>query len=437
MRIAESTAIIACAVLFLFGASLSAYADIIDDLRKDVETKNGEIRRLEEEAAKFRKEVSATQERQKTLKAELTRIEALLKGLRNDIAVTQKKIERTSTEISAFSIEIAQKEESISTLRSGIAGLIESLRERTVETPLFVFVKYWRLSEFFSQLDSIEVANARIFGFLTELKSLKQELEIKKAAAEGKKAELVGLRSDFDAQKKAQEGVKSDRSNLLSATRDEEKRYQNLVNDREARTKALEEEVFAIEEKIRVTIDPSSLPAKKPGLFGGPLPDTSLTSCWKAGVAAKNCVTQYFGNTEFALSGAYRGKGHNGMDFRASMGTPVLAVASGIVEATGDTDPACKGVSYGKWVMIRHPNNLTTTYGHLSSIVASPGQGVARGDRIAYSGSSGYATGPHLHLSVIASQGVTVQNYKSRVCGTYMTFPIAALNAYINPLDYL
>jgi len=210
-----------------------------------------------------------------------------------------------------------------------------------------------------------------------------------------------------------------------------------MLKDREKRSRALEEEIFAIEEKIRITIDPASLPPKKPGVLASPLPDISTQSCWDGGESAKNCVTQYFGNTPFAISGAYNGKGHNGIDFRASFGTPVRAALSGVVEAVGDTDLECKGVSYGKWVLVKHGNNLSTAYAHLSTVNVSPGQGVARSDLIGYSGSTGYATGPHLHFTVFATQGVQVQKVKSKVCGTYMTVPISALNAYLNPLDYL
>ena len=182
----------ALAILFFLGA-ISAEAETIDELQKQIGSKNTEIRRLEEEAAKFRKEIGVSQERQKTLKAELARIDTLLAGLRRDIAITQQKIERASLEIMALTIEIGVKEDSIKTLRSGIAGLIESLRERSVESPLFIFVKYWRLSDFFSQLESIEIVSDRIFGFLTEVKRIKEELEVKKAAAENKKKELSDL----------------------------------------------------------------------------------------------------------------------------------------------------------------------------------------------------------------------------------------------------
>ncbi|MBI3273871.1 MAG: M23 family metallopeptidase, partial [Candidatus Colwellbacteria bacterium] len=151
-----------------------------------------------------------------------------------------------------------------------------------------------------------------------------------------------------------------------------------------------------------------------------------------------------FGYTSFAAAGGYGGKrGHNGIDFRGDTGTPVFSAERGIVEAVGDTDIGCRGASYGKWVLIRHPNNLSTLYAHLSAIIADSGEKVARGDRIGLSGKSGYATGPHLHFGVFAAQAVEIKTIVSRVCGRNMTLPVAGsdpvsgVGGYLNPLDYL
>ena len=192
-----------------------------------------------------------------------------------------------------------------------------------------------------------------------------------------------------------------------------------------AKQRALEEEISRIEEKIRIEIDPASLPISRSGVLAWPLD--------------KITITQDFGNTPFATKNPqiYNGKGHNGVDFRASVGESVLAADDGRVIDVGDTDKQCRGVSYGRWILIEHSNNLSTLYAHLSLIKVSAGETVKRGQLVGYSGDTGYVTGPHLHFTVFATQGVQVQKVKSKVCGTYMTVPISALNAYLNPLDYL
>ena len=108
------------------------------------------------------------------------------------------------------------------------------------------------------------------------------------------------------------------------------------------------------------------------------------------------------------------------------------------MDGVGDTDKSCNGVSYGKWILIRHPNNLSTLYAHLSIIKVLSGQKVDTGQLVGYSGDTGYATGPHLHFGVLATEGVAIQSYKSKICGTNMVMPVKIKNnAYLNPLSYL
>jgi murein DD-endopeptidase MepM/ murein hydrolase activator NlpD len=112
-------------------------------------------------------------------------------------------------------------------------------------------------------------------------------------------------------------------------------------------------------------------------------------------------ISQSFG----ANPGAYdrfKLKGHNGIDFAAPTGTPVLAAADGWVERA-QSDPE----GYGLYVQIRHPGECSpvifvfrTVYGHLSRIDVHPETAVKAGQVIGLSGSTGNSTGPHLHFEI-------------------------------------
>ena len=93
------------------------------------------------------------------------------------------------------------------------------------------------------------------------------------------------------------------------------------------------------------------------------------------------------------------GRMHTGVDIGAGAGEPVYAADSGTV--------VCAGVKggYGNCVMIDHGNGYITLYGHMSSIAAGYGQSVSQGDVIGYVGSTGMATGPHLHFEVRQNGG--------------------------------
>lgn len=87
---------------------------------------------------------------------------------------------------------------------------------------------------------------------------------------------------------------------------------------------------------------------------------------------------------------------HQGVDIAAPTGAPVLASAQGVVVRSGYDG------GYGNFVEIRHPNGLTTFYGHLSVITRGvvAGAEVESGQTIGQVGSTGYSTGPHLHFEV-------------------------------------
>ncbi len=86
---------------------------------------------------------------------------------------------------------------------------------------------------------------------------------------------------------------------------------------------------------------------------------------------------------------------HEGLDLRASAGTPVYAAQSGVVLY------AQEGIhGYGKLIVIRHVGKLSTIYAHNSKINVKRGQRVYKGQQIAFSGQTGHVTGPHLHFEV-------------------------------------
>lgn len=91
---------------------------------------------------------------------------------------------------------------------------------------------------------------------------------------------------------------------------------------------------------------------------------------------------------------SHKYKRHTGIDYGAKHGTPIFATASGQVTFAGWRS------SYGKLVIIRHPNGYRTYYGHCSKILVKKGQIVEQEQLIAKVGNTGIATGPHVHYEV-------------------------------------
>lgn len=93
-----------------------------------------------------------------------------------------------------------------------------------------------------------------------------------------------------------------------------------------------------------------------------------------------------------------RMRAHKGVDYAAPTGTRIKAASDGVVSFTG-----VKG-GYGNVIILKHQNNMSTLYGHLSRFAGlRTGQRVSQGQIIGYVGKSGMATGPHLHYELLVN----------------------------------
>ena len=102
---------------------------------------------------------------------------------------------------------------------------------------------------------------------------------------------------------------------------------------------------------------------------------------------------------------------HEGLDFPAPVGTPVLSAAGGVV-VTQETHP-----NYGFYIEVDHGNEVITRYAHLSRSVVKKGDLIKRGQKLAEVGSSGRSTGPHLHFEVLV-RGVAQNPQKFLAMGS-------------------
>jgi murein DD-endopeptidase MepM/ murein hydrolase activator NlpD len=132
------------------------------------------------------------------------------------------------------------------------------------------------------------------------------------------------------------------------------------------------------------------------------------TGCDTSGATAYGTGTFMWPASSRLVSGNDYWSGHLGLDIGAAQGSPIYAADSGMVVYAA-------GISggYGLMVMIDHGNGFHTLYAHLSQIITRCGNNVVQGQTIAYSGSTGNSTGPHLH------------------------FELRYNGAFVNPRDYL
>ncbi len=132
----------------------------------------------------------------------------------------------------------------------------------------------------------------------------------------------------------------------------------------------------------QTTPPPSAPPANNPstGSYVWPTPSSRL-------------ITSLYGNRMHPILGYERY--HSGVDINGRVGDPVVAADGGTVIIVA-YDPG----GYGNYVVISHGNGRTTLYAHMSSVAVAVGNVVSQGQTIAYVGSTGLSTGPHLHFEI-------------------------------------
>lgn len=414
---------LAAAMFSSFAAPDAAQAQSAAELRARIQDRGADIDALNREIAEYQQELARLAGESNTLENRIKELDLSIKKLNTDIRLTETQVASTEAQITLITSQIDDKEETIITSREAIKEGLKTLYEEGSSSVLEQLLREEDLGAVWDALEQIKSFQRGVDENIVILGEAKANLEDTKKREEEAKARLVALRNELADQKKIVEGTKRQETALLNETKNQESSYQSLVAKNLALKQQFEEELRAYESQLKFILDPKTIPARGSRVLSWPLSSV--------------LITQMFGRTVDSVR-LYASGSHSGVDFRASIGTPVLAAASGTVVGTGDTDLTCPRASFGKWILIRHDNGLSTAYGHLSLTKAAKGQRVSAGEVIAYSGNTGHTTGPHLHLTVYASAAVKIEERPSAACaGKNYIMPTAALNGYLDPMDYL
>jgi murein DD-endopeptidase MepM/ murein hydrolase activator NlpD len=415
-------------LLFYAASNTNAQTLTIKELQDKIEQTRLEKQRLEEENKKLEAQIDETGKQAQTLQNAVKSLDVTQKKLQNNIKVTETNISNTELTIKKVGIEIEDAENSISKDAEAIAESLRTLQQNEEQSLVETMLRYKDINDLWDTIETLKRFQSSLRTDLTSLKLLRDSLESKKTEHESKKQELVSYKSDLSDQKTVVEQNKSAKTVLLSQTKNKEAEYKKLLERNIELGRKFEQELFDYESRLQFQIDKSKLPGENSKVLSWPLNDIY--------------ITQRFGKTVDSKK-LYVSGTHNGVDFRASMGTAVKSVADGVVQGMGNTDSQAGCYSYGRWLLIKHNNGLSSMYAHLSGIKVSQGDSIAKDQIIGWSGGqpgtsgAGYSTGPHLHLSLYATEGVSIEKYEQSIFCKQVYIPIAASNAYLDPLSYL
>ncbi|HEX8993826.1 MAG TPA: peptidoglycan DD-metalloendopeptidase family protein [Candidatus Paceibacterota bacterium] len=432
-------------VLCSFAVPFSARADAASDLQAQIDANNSQLAALKAEIAAYQKQLDQIGTQKSTLQSAINSLTISQKQLATQIQVTQNNIASANLQIKQLSLSIGDKEASIASDQDVIGKQLRSIMDNEGTPLVATLISSDSFSSAWQSVDQAVQFNRSLSANIQDLRQARQVLSDNRTQVAAKKAQLVSLQSQLTIQKRSVDASKASQQQLLAQTKNKEANYQKLIAQKQAAERSFEQELVNLQGQLNLVVHPGLLPKAGTGLLSWPFSDAFMANCAQRKSVFGNlfCITQYFGNTSFSTANPqiYNGHGHNAIDIAAPIGTPVYAALGGVVMGTGNTDLVRGCYSFGKWIMINHGNGLSTLYAHLSEIDVTQGQQIDSRQLIGLSGMTGYATGPHIHFGVYATEGtkiMTLRQFRGATIGCAdATMPVATLTAYLNPLSYL
>ena len=341
----------------------------VNDLRND-------LKNIRDDLDAARGQYDEAVEELKALESQIAILEALIAEVEEQIAILQAQIVESNERVFELTQQIVALDLEINDQNSALNKRLRIMYMTDDQSMLSVVLGSENFVDMMSNLEMVRKIHENDVTFLQELEKKLDDVEMKKAEVEEIERGLIKKRTELQVYK---DQLDADKAELASARA----RVKEIRDKAAAEIERLEKESKRIEQEL-----------------------VNMTSQWgdyEGGAMAwpvKGPVTSEFGMRYHPLSGRYTM--HTGIDIGVPTGTPVHAGNDGIVYFSG-----WNGGGYGYLVMIDHGvlngQNIVTMYAHNSALAVSAGTVVHRGDIIAYAGSTGNSTGPHVHFEVRVS----------------------------------
>ena len=333
-------------------------------------------------------ELAVIQHQIKDTQKQMAALAALINQLNNQIVAQQAQIDATQAQIRALDAKIALTQAEI-TRRQAHLQVREALfgqRVRSIEK--HGSVNYLALalsSSSFNQLidrlitaQEIIQSDHKLLGDLRQQKAELQTLTDQLNVQRGQEADLL---TKQQAQQVQLQSSRTRQQAALAYQRQLEAQYKAQADALAAQKAQIDAQVAA----LQALYDAEATGAGGgTGQFGWP--------------ENPHWISQGFGCSPYLFEMYWPSCPtrhlHSGIDIAEPYGQPVLAADSGVASLYST------GYGYGNYVIITHGNGYATLYGHLASFAVRNGQLVYRGQTVAYEGSTGNSTGPHLHFEI-------------------------------------
>lgn len=381
-------------VLAVVLALVPVNASTLKDKKNELNNTQQHIKDKKAQASQTKEKKEAIQQEIKAADLELVKIQDNIKELGQQLDKKKEEIKESQGKLDQA---IAKKDEQYSATKDRMVQMYKNQKIGYMQV-IFSSSSFW---EAINRVEYVRRISRKDHNILDEYKAQIQTIEEQKKKIEDEKDELDILQKTEIAKNEELEKARDKKQQAMEKLAAEEGKLQSEIENLESVSEDLKAEINRLTKELEEKAKAQQAAAANKNTSGSSSASSS---------GGGSIPTQYVGGTfmwpvpgYYRISSDYQGRTspisgksefHTGIDIPASYGEDVVAAADGVVIKSGWVN------GYGNTIMISHGSGIVTLYGHNSSLVASNGQSVKKGQVIAKIGSTGNSTGNHCHFEV-------------------------------------
>ncbi|MFL0269026.1 murein hydrolase activator EnvC family protein [Candidatus Clostridium radicumherbarum] len=366
----------------------SIKADELTDAQKKMNNINGSINDKKDTLNEINKQRSDTQ-------ANINELDKKMTASSNNLGELNNKLSALSTQIGTLNTQIDESNNSLNEEKELFKKRVRAMYISGNEGYLELLLTSKDFSDFLSRMDTVVKLMDYDNQLISTIETKSKALALQKSELNQKKTETTVVKQQADSNLKELQDSSDKKKELMTSLEKDKVSYEKMIEQEQKESQQIAQIIKTIQAQREAA-------KNKPNNGGsnGPVLSGNSSSIGKLYcVTGKPAlITSPYGWRVHPVLGTK--KFHAGIDLGVSSGTPIYALADGVVIYSGWME------GYGNVVMINH-GSLTSLYGHNSSLAVKVGQAVKGGQLISYSGNTGLSSGPHLHFEMRKANGDT------------------------------
>jgi murein DD-endopeptidase MepM/ murein hydrolase activator NlpD len=348
---------------------------------------NRQRQEIRDATAELRAHLAAAQEEQNDVLAEMILLDIELTEVGGEHLIALENLEYTMEILAETEKALAEAEEAREARFAVLASRLRFMHENNNLSYIELLFSSQNLTEFLSNREHFRRIIEHDNNIVSQLVELEQEIAAKKDEIDAQRIALETQTAELEAAMVALEIILEERAVRLAQIAESTADYQDQINDAVARDRAVSLEIAAAQAEANRIMAEQRLRELNAAIARI---DANAPMLWP--VQGQRSINSEYGWRTNPVT--RRREFHEGIDLRAPHGTQVLAAKDGVVTFSGWRS------GYGNTIIIDHGGGLSTLYAHQSSNSVRQWDVVDRGQQIGRSGSTGMATGAHLHFEV-------------------------------------